>query len=55
VEFRLEADGRVVVEAATRDPMALQGMVKPRRRGVSLADMDEAIAEAAVERFQGDG
>lgn len=55
VEFRLAADGSVVVEAATCDPMALRGIIKPGRKGVSLSAMDDAIADAAVDRFRGDG
>ena len=48
VAFRVLEDGKVIVEPETIDLLDLEGTLKPRRRGVSLADMDEAIqAEAA--------
>jgi antitoxin PrlF len=41
--FRIAEDGQVVVEPETVDLMTLRGAVKPKRRGVTLADMDAAI------------
>lgn len=50
VAFRVLEDGRVVVEPETIDLLELRGILKPRRRGVTVAEMDEAIrAEAAKE------
>jgi AbrB family looped-hinge helix DNA binding protein len=50
VAFRVVGDGRVVVEPETIDLLDLAGILKPRRKGVTLADMDEAIrAEASKE------
>ena len=50
VAFRVASDGRVVVEPETIDLLDLEGILKPRRKGVTLADMDEAIrADASKE------
>lgn len=46
VDFRVAADGEVVVEAATVDLMSLFGTVKPNR-SLTLDEMDEAIARGA--------
>ena len=43
VAFRVLEDGRVVVEPETVDILDLKGALKPKRKGISLADMDEAI------------
>jgi len=43
VAFRVLEDGTVVVEPETIDLLELRGALKPRRKGVTLADMDEAI------------
>jgi antitoxin PrlF len=50
VSFRERADGSIVVEADTVDLLSLKGMLRPRRRGVSLQQMDEAIARGAAGR-----
>jgi AbrB family looped-hinge helix DNA binding protein len=47
VAFRVLEDGRVVVEPETIDLLDLQGILKPRRKGVTLSDMDEAIRTGA--------
>jgi AbrB family looped-hinge helix DNA binding protein len=41
--FRIQEDGTVLVEAETGDLLALAGRLKPRRRGITLDDMDAAI------------
>lgn len=43
VAFRVLEDGSVVVELETVDLLELEGALKPRRKGVTLADMDAAI------------
>jgi antitoxin PrlF len=43
VSFRVDTDGRVVVETAAVDVRAIFGTVRPRRRGVSVEDMQEAV------------
>jgi AbrB family looped-hinge helix DNA binding protein len=50
VSFRERADGSIVVEADTVDLLSLKGVLKPRRRGVTLEQMDEAIARGAAGR-----
>ena len=40
--FRRKDSGEIVVEAATIDLMSLAGMLKPKRKGVSIEDMNEA-------------
>ena len=48
--FRTLEDGRVVVEPETVDLRDLKGALKPARRGVTLADMDEAIRREAAKQ-----
>ncbi len=47
VAFRVLDDGKVVVEPETIDLLELEGTLKPRRKGVTLADMDQAILAEA--------
>jgi len=47
IAFRVLDDGRVVVEPETIDLLMLRGSLQPRRKGVTLADMDEAIRKEA--------
>lgn len=51
VEFRLE-DGKITLEPIRDDITAAFGLLKSRR-GVSVDEMNDAIAEAVVERFRG--
>jgi antitoxin PrlF len=50
VAFRVLEDGTVVVESETIDLLSLAGMLEPRRKGVTIADMDEAIRTRAGTR-----
>lgn len=50
VAFRLEG-GKITLEPLRDDITAAFGLLKSRR-GVSVDEMDEAIAQAVVERFQ---
>jgi len=43
VAFRLDDEGRVILEPETLDLMGLFGSLKPAERGVSIADMRRAI------------
>lgn len=43
VAFRVLEDGSVVVEPETVELLDLKGALKPRRKGVTLADMEAAI------------
>lgn len=43
VAFRVLEDGCVVVEPETVELLDLKGALKPRRKGVTLADMEAAI------------
>jgi AbrB family looped-hinge helix DNA binding protein len=45
--FRARDDGSVVVEAETVDLMTLRGALKPRRKGVTVEAMNEAIRRTA--------
>lgn len=47
----VERDGMVVLEKVNADISSLFGMLKSPRP-VSLEEMDQAIGEAVVERFQ---
>lgn len=50
VSFREIEGGVIVVEADTVDLMELRGSIKPRRRGVSVEDMDRAVRTSAASR-----
>ena len=50
VSFREIEGGVIVVEADTVDLMELRGSIKPRRRGVSVEDMDRAVRRSAASR-----
>jgi AbrB family looped-hinge helix DNA binding protein len=54
VLFYRAEDGRVVVEPETLDIRTLKGMVKPKRQGVTVEEMNEAIAQAAADRYRRD-
>ncbi len=48
VAFRLRDDGIVELAPETVDLMSLRGILKPRVRGITLEDMESAIAEGAA-------
>jgi AbrB family looped-hinge helix DNA binding protein len=50
VAFREDADGRIVVESETLDLLSLFGKLKPRKRGLSVAEMNEVIRKRALGR-----
>jgi antitoxin PrlF len=50
IAFRVQDDGRVVVEPETVDLRTLRGVLRPRRRGVSVEDMAVAVRHQAVKR-----
>lgn len=50
VAFRIQEDGRFVVEAETVDLMSLRGSVASKRRGVSIDDMSSAIRRRGAGR-----
>jgi hypothetical protein len=45
--FRAREDGTVVVEAETVDIRALRGILKPKRKGVTVEAMNAAIRRTA--------
>ncbi len=45
--FRAREDGTVVVEAETVDVRALRGILKPKRKGVTVEAMNAAIRRTA--------
>ncbi len=47
VAFRVLENGTVVVEPETIDLLGLEGILRPKRKGVTIADMDDAIRKAA--------
>jgi len=47
VDLRLRLDGVIELERERDDLMSLCGSIKPKVRGVSIDDMNEAIREAA--------
>lgn len=54
VLFRLAEDGRVLVEPETLPVSALKGLVKSGLdRAPTVAEMDDAIAEAVSDRQEG--
>jgi len=50
VAFRVIEDGRVIVEPETIDLCDLKGVLRPRRTGVTLGAMDQAIRAEATKR-----
>lgn len=50
IAFRERSDGSIMVEADTVDLLDLFGMLKPRRRGITLKDMEAAIRRGASGR-----
>jgi antitoxin PrlF len=46
--FRASEDGTVTVEAETVDLLSLRGILKPRRRGVTIEAMNAAIRNGDV-------
>lgn len=48
VAFLIREDGVVEMRPDTVDLMSLYGIVKPSVKGVTLADMDEAIRRGAA-------
>ena len=47
ITFRVQEDGVVVIESETVDLLSMRGRLRPRRRGVSLQEMEEAISRGA--------
>ena len=45
--FRTRDDGTVIVEAETVDVRALRGILKPKRKGVTVEAMNAAIRRTA--------
>jgi antitoxin PrlF len=45
--FHAREDGTVTVEAETVDLMTLRGVLKPRRKGVTVEAMNEAVRRSA--------
>jgi AbrB family looped-hinge helix DNA binding protein len=52
IEYIVEPGGRVSVRAVTRRLAELRGMLAPVKRRLSVNDMKDAVASAAVERFR---
>lgn len=50
VAFLIRKDGVVEMRPDTVDLMSLYGIVKPSVKGVTLADMDEAIRRGATKQ-----
>ena len=48
VSFRIREDGVVEMYPATVDVMSLYGILKPRKKGVSIKDMEKAIEDGAT-------
>ena len=48
ISFQLVAGGLVEMRPLTVDLRSLAGMVVSNRKGVTLADMDRAVAEGAA-------
>jgi AbrB family looped-hinge helix DNA binding protein len=50
VAFRVLEDGTVVVEPETVDLLDLANILKPNRKGITIAEMDEVIRTAAARK-----
>jgi len=52
IRYIIDADGRVIVEPIKKDLASLAGILyDPNRKTVSIEEMNEAIGQAAVERY----
>jgi AbrB family looped-hinge helix DNA binding protein len=49
VMFWRNPPGQVVVEAETRSLMSLKGVLKGKRKGVTVEEMNEAIAQGVAD------
>jgi antitoxin PrlF len=47
IAFRFRRNGAVELVPETEDILSLRGIIKPKIRGITLEDMDEAIAKEA--------
>lgn len=47
VSFRMRRDGVVEMVPESIDLLSLRGLLTPKRRGVTLEDMEQAIIEGA--------
>ena len=52
VAFRAREDGAIVMEAETLDLRSLRGILKPKRRGVTSEELEEAVKEAATASYR---
>ena len=50
IAFRVLEDGTVVVEPETVEIRDLRGILKPKRKGVSVSDMEKAVRAEAVKK-----
>ena len=50
VAFRVLEDGTVVVEPETVELLDLRGILRPKRKGITIAEMDEVIRAAAAKK-----
>lgn len=50
VSFDLERDGSVTLRPQTTSLLSLVGILVPKRRGVSIEDMERAIRRGATRR-----
>ena len=48
VRFCIRDNGVVELQSSEPDLLSLCGILKPKRRGVTLGDMEEAIADEAT-------
>jgi antitoxin PrlF len=48
VSFRIQDNGTVLVEAETVDVLSLRGALRPKVRGVTVEDMNEAIRKGGA-------
>ena len=47
ISFRLREDGVVEIHPETLDLLSLIGALKPKRRGVTIEEMERAVSEEA--------
>lgn len=48
VSFRLRPDGTAILQPLNGDALSFFGALKPRRKGVTLEQMDEAIRKGSI-------
>lgn len=48
LDFQVESDGSIIIRSLSHDISEIKGIVKPKKKPVSLRDMKKAISDSAT-------